>query len=119
MRAVWVLGFAAIGGSCSAPAQFDASCARVVRGYCQHQVECGIHYDELVCQQEEEVETYCRPSTSIDTFRTCDDELKTLSCDLSIGPTCADILCDRNLGCKEEGTQLCTETPDGGANCPE
>lgn len=93
--------------------QFDNACNRVIREYCAHQVECGVLDDELLCQEELDAETYCRPSTTLEEFQTCEDRFDTLSCSQAGQEVCLDILCDNDLGCRSYTGGTCTTTLSG------
>jgi hypothetical protein len=121
MRGVGLVGLCAALGSCTPAAKFEANCNRVFREFCDHQVACDIHFDSLACQEEEAAESYCNPETTEAKYKQCFSEFGSLQCEISAGEDCLDILCDNDLGCREEGEHCC-ETPTTGGDvqllCP-
>jgi hypothetical protein len=102
---LWMCAGLGLLGSCGEEFQYKVACDNVFGQICEHQVECGIQYDQYLCETELKANLECDQRKTVTELDVCREALDQASCTLAIPCECYLVLCDTNYGCGQTSTE--------------
>jgi hypothetical protein len=106
------LPFALLLTPCGPDAAFDSACQKIKINICNHQAECGIEPETVICQRDFDETYICDPDATLEELEICSDAALTLECPRSTPFVCFDVLCDADAGCSDPVVPTTSDTGD-------